>query len=85
MPNGRRSSSTYNPINTTAWTIVAAKNTMNRGSDPATMHKIMAATLDAAFDEAAFYLDRDDTMEIDDDKYRRIARAFNPEIKEWQN
>jgi hypothetical protein len=45
----------------------------------------MAATLDAAFDEAAFYLDRDDTMEIDDDKYRRIARAFNPEIKEWQN
>ncbi len=36
----------------------------------------MAATLNAAFAEGAFYVDQDDTMEIDDDKYKLIAREI---------
>jgi hypothetical protein len=45
----------------------------------------MLKTLDAAYDEGAFYLDEDDTLEIDDDHYREIAHRFNPEIEEWQD
>lgn len=45
----------------------------------------MAATLDAAFAEGVFFIDQDDTLEMDDDKYKLIARRFNPGIREWQS
>lgn len=45
----------------------------------------MVETLDACFREGAFYVDDDDTMEIDDEKHRHIANRFNPTISEWQS
>lgn len=45
----------------------------------------MIQTLEACFREGAFFLDDDDTMEIDDDKQRVIARRLNPTIEEWQS
>lgn len=44
----------------------------------------MLATLEAAFAEGAFFIDTEDTLEMDDDKYARIAARFNPGISEWQ-
>jgi hypothetical protein len=43
----------------------------------------MVATLEACFREGAFFLDDDDTMEIDDEQHRVIAARFNPTIPEW--
>jgi hypothetical protein len=45
----------------------------------------MLATLEAAFAESAFFIDKDDTLEIDDDMYAQIAARFNPGISEWQS
>ena len=46
----------------------------------------MAATLEAAFQRRAFYVDPDDdSMEIDDDAYAPIAARFNPGIPEWRS
>lgn len=45
----------------------------------------MAATLEAAFARGAFYIDQDDSMEVDDDMYGRIAHKFNPGIPEWRS
>ncbi len=45
----------------------------------------MMATLDAAFAAGVFFVDGDDSLEIDDDRYKRVARRFNPGISEWQD
>jgi cell wall assembly regulator SMI1 len=45
----------------------------------------MVLTLNAAYAENAFYLDADDTLEIDDSRYHLIANRFNPGIPEWQS
>lgn len=45
----------------------------------------MIKTIEACFAERAFYINDDDTMEIDDDKQREIAIQFNPEVALWQN
>lgn len=45
----------------------------------------MIATFESCFAEGAFFVDDDDTMEIDDDKHRDIAHRFNPEVPEWQS
>lgn len=45
----------------------------------------MIETLEACFTEGAFFVDVDDTMEIDDDKHREIANRINPGIPEWQS
>jgi len=45
----------------------------------------MTRTLEAAFSEGAFYLDADDTLEINDERYQLIANRFNPGIPEWQS
>jgi hypothetical protein len=45
----------------------------------------MTYAIEACFREKAFYLDEHDTMEIDDEKQREIARRFNPTIREWQS
>ena len=46
----------------------------------------MVATLEAAFAQKAFYVDEDDdSLEIDDDRYGRIAGRFNPGIPEWRS
>jgi hypothetical protein len=46
----------------------------------------MAATLEAAFAQRAFYVDTvDDSLEIDDDSFGSIAARFNPGIPEWRS
>ena len=45
----------------------------------------MIQTLEACFREGAFFVDDDDTMEIDDERHREIAHRFNPTIPEWQS
>lgn len=45
----------------------------------------MMQTLEACYAEGAFFIDVDDTLEIDDDKHRMIANRFNPTILEWQS
>jgi hypothetical protein len=45
----------------------------------------MIQTIEACFRQGAFFVDDDDTMEIDDDKHQIIAHKFNPTIPEWQS
>lgn len=45
----------------------------------------MIATLESCFAEGAFFVDDDDSLEIDDEKHREIAHTINPGISEWQN
>lgn len=45
----------------------------------------MIETLEICFTEGAFFIENDDTMEIDDEKHREIANRINPGISEWQS
>ena len=45
----------------------------------------MIKTIDACYAEGAFFVDEDNTLEIDDNLHREIAHRFNPEIPEWQS
>ncbi|MDQ6685913.1 MAG: SMI1/KNR4 family protein [Pseudomonadota bacterium] len=45
----------------------------------------MLRTLNAAFAEGVFFVDHDGSLEMDDDKYKLLARRFNPKIDEWQD
>src|SRR5262245_20942895 len=45
----------------------------------------MIQTIEACFRQGAFFVDDDDTMEIDDDKHQEIAHRYNPTIPEWQS
>jgi len=45
----------------------------------------MIQTIEAGFAEGAFFLDDDNSLEIDDEKFRNIAQRFNPGVQEWQS
>lgn len=44
----------------------------------------MMQTLDACYSQGAFFVD-DGELEIDDDKHRKIAHRFNPQVEAWQS
>jgi cell wall assembly regulator SMI1 len=44
----------------------------------------MVRTLAACYDSGAFFLDEDNTLEVDDEMHRQLALRFNPGIEEWQ-
>jgi hypothetical protein len=45
----------------------------------------MMATIAQAYAERAIFVDSDGTLEFDDERYKRIANALNPEIEVWQD
>jgi len=45
----------------------------------------MIKTIDACYAEGAFFIAEDNTLEIDDDLHREVARRLNPEIPEWRS
>jgi hypothetical protein len=45
----------------------------------------MTETLEACFREGVFYVDEDETLEMDDDRHAEIAHRYNPRIEEWQS
>lgn len=45
----------------------------------------MTKVLDACYAEGAFFVDENDTLEMDDDLHREIANRFNPGLEEWQS
>jgi len=45
----------------------------------------LARTIEAALAAKAIYLDTDNSLDFDDERYAEIARAMNPGVPEWQD
>jgi cell wall assembly regulator SMI1 len=45
----------------------------------------MIQTLEACFREGVFYVDDDDTLEMDDDRHAELAQRYNPTLEAWRS